>query len=235
MSTANETHGIPASGTPVDELLESIRAERSGDLDWAGGKAFSLVYNTDDPELARLQHEVASIFLHENALNPFRYQTLLRMEGELLAMATGPVRRRSGGALLGRHGVDLPRGADRTRPRPGPRRHGAAVGVFDHRAPCVREGVQVPRCRDGPPRRAPRRSSGPGRLRRGHRRPHCAARGRRRRATPTASSTPWPTSPASQPTATCCATSTPASAATCCRGGSSSASRSPPGTSGSTA
>jgi len=87
MTTGNETNGIPATGTPVDELLESIRSERSGDLDWAGGKAFSLVYNTDDPELARLQHEVASIFLHENALNPFRYQTLLRMEGELLTMA----------------------------------------------------------------------------------------------------------------------------------------------------
>ncbi len=88
MSTTNETTAIPSVGIPVDELLESIRAERSGDLDWSGGKAFSLVYNTDDPELARLQHEVASIFLHENALNPFRYRTLLRMERELLDMAT---------------------------------------------------------------------------------------------------------------------------------------------------
>ena len=76
------------SGRPVDEMLTEIRAERSGDLDWRGGRAFSLVYHTDDPELERLQHEIASIFLHENALNPFRYQTLLRMEGEVLAMAT---------------------------------------------------------------------------------------------------------------------------------------------------
>jgi glutamate/tyrosine decarboxylase-like PLP-dependent enzyme len=89
MTTGNATRGIPDDGTPVDELLDTIRAERSGDLDWSGGKAFSLVYNTDDPELARLQHEVASIFLHENALNPFRYQTLLRMERELIDMATG--------------------------------------------------------------------------------------------------------------------------------------------------
>lgn len=76
-------------GRPVDDLLDEVRAERAGDLDWRGGRAFSLVYHTDDPDLERLQHEVASIFLHENALNPFRYQTLLRMERELIEMATG--------------------------------------------------------------------------------------------------------------------------------------------------
>ena len=54
MTTGNETTGLPSAGTPVDELLDAIRTERRGDLDWRGGKAFSLVYNTDDPELARL-------------------------------------------------------------------------------------------------------------------------------------------------------------------------------------
>jgi glutamate/tyrosine decarboxylase-like PLP-dependent enzyme len=79
--------GFPEQGTGVDDLLAQVRAERSGDLDWRGGRAFSLVYNVDDPELERLQHEIAGIFLHENALNPFRYATLLRMEAELLAFA----------------------------------------------------------------------------------------------------------------------------------------------------
>lgn len=88
MDTADDVSGIPSHGTPVDELLDSVRSERNGDLDWQGGKAFSLVYNTDDAELTRLQHEIASLFLHENALNPFRYETLLRMEGELLGYAT---------------------------------------------------------------------------------------------------------------------------------------------------
>lgn len=77
---------FPDQGRSADELLEEMRAERSGDLDWRGGKAFSLVYNTDDPALEELQHEVAGMFLHENALNPFRYATLLRMEGEVLSM-----------------------------------------------------------------------------------------------------------------------------------------------------
>ena len=78
---------FPAEGRGVDELLDEMRVEREGDLDWRGGKAFSLVYNTDDPELEKLQHEVAGMFLHENALNPFRYATLLRMEGEVVAAA----------------------------------------------------------------------------------------------------------------------------------------------------
>lgn len=78
---------FPAEGRGVDELLDEMRVERQGDLDWRGGKAFSLVYNTDDPELEKLQHEVAGMFLHENALNPFRYATLLRMEGEVVAAA----------------------------------------------------------------------------------------------------------------------------------------------------
>ncbi len=70
-------------------MLMALSKEREDDLDWRGGKAFSLVYNTDDPELEALQHEIAAMFLHENALNPFRYRTLLRMEAETLDMARG--------------------------------------------------------------------------------------------------------------------------------------------------
>jgi sphinganine-1-phosphate aldolase len=82
---------LPAHGRPSAELLAEVRDERTGDLDWRRGKAFSLVYNTDDPELEELQHQIASEFLHENALNPFRYATLLRMEGEVIDMATSLV------------------------------------------------------------------------------------------------------------------------------------------------
>jgi sphinganine-1-phosphate aldolase len=78
---------FPVSGRPAPELLAEVAAERSGELDWRGGRAFSLVYHPDDPELEELQHRMAVEFLHENALNPFRYQTLLRMEGELVDMA----------------------------------------------------------------------------------------------------------------------------------------------------
>ena len=79
---------FPTTGRPAQELLDELAAERPEDLDWRSGRAFSLVYNTDDPDLEALQHQIASMFLHENALNPFRYKTLLRMEGEVIDMAT---------------------------------------------------------------------------------------------------------------------------------------------------
>lgn len=78
---------FPTHGRSTDDILEEVRVERADDLDWRGGRAFSLVYDVDDPELESLQHEIASSFLHENALNPFRYRTLLRMEAEVIDMA----------------------------------------------------------------------------------------------------------------------------------------------------
>jgi glutamate/tyrosine decarboxylase-like PLP-dependent enzyme len=77
---------FPEHGRSRADLLAELGELRAGDLDWRSGRAFSLVYHADDPELEALLHEVAGIFLHENALNPFRYRTLLKMESELVAM-----------------------------------------------------------------------------------------------------------------------------------------------------
>lgn len=82
-----EPVGFPREGRSADDLLDEIGTERGHDIDWRSGRAFSLVYNTDDPVLDDLLHTVGAMFLHENALNPFRYRTLLRMETEVVAMA----------------------------------------------------------------------------------------------------------------------------------------------------
>jgi sphinganine-1-phosphate aldolase len=78
---------FPETGVGADELLAEIDEERAGDIDWRSGRAFSLVYHHDDEVLEGLQHEVAGRFLHENALNPFAYRTLPRMEQEVVLMA----------------------------------------------------------------------------------------------------------------------------------------------------
>jgi glutamate/tyrosine decarboxylase-like PLP-dependent enzyme len=78
---------FPEQGTGADELLAELDALRDGDIDWRGGRAFSLVYHHGDEELEALQHEVAGRFLEENALNPFAYTSLPRMEQEIIAMA----------------------------------------------------------------------------------------------------------------------------------------------------
>lgn len=78
---------FPETGTPPAELLAELRAMRGDDLDWRGGKAFSLVYNHAEDDLDEAVHGAAALFLHENALNPFAFPSLLRIEREIVAMA----------------------------------------------------------------------------------------------------------------------------------------------------
>lgn len=78
---------FPAAGRSAADIIGELDDLRTGDIDWRGGRAFSLVYHHDEPELEALQHDIANRFLHENALNPFRYRTLLKMESEVVDMA----------------------------------------------------------------------------------------------------------------------------------------------------
>jgi len=78
---------IPERGRPADELLAEVELAHAEDIDWRGGKAFSLVYHPDDDDLEDLLEEVGRRYLHENALNPFKYPSVLRMEQEIVAMA----------------------------------------------------------------------------------------------------------------------------------------------------
>jgi glutamate/tyrosine decarboxylase-like PLP-dependent enzyme len=78
--------GFLLHGREPRAILDELAIARGGDLDWRGGRAFSLVYFVDDAELEALQRDVAAEFLHENALNPFRYESLLRMETEIVSM-----------------------------------------------------------------------------------------------------------------------------------------------------
>lgn len=87
--TANDRGAFPSEGVPADALLGELTELRADDLDWRGGKAFSLVYNSGDEEHDELLETVARSYQHDNALNPFAYPSLLRIELELIAMAAG--------------------------------------------------------------------------------------------------------------------------------------------------
>ncbi len=78
---------IPEHGRDAKELLADIEARHAADLDWRGGRAFSLVYNVDDHAHEDLVEQVALRYLHDNALNPFKYPSLLQMELDVVAMA----------------------------------------------------------------------------------------------------------------------------------------------------
>ena len=85
----SERAAIPEHGRSPADLLAEIDGLAAGAIDWRGGRAFSLVYNVDDDEHEHLLAEVAGRFLHDNALNPFKYPSLLQMELDLIAMACG--------------------------------------------------------------------------------------------------------------------------------------------------
>ena len=89
LAIVSKSAAIPERGRSPGELLAAIDTMADGDIDWRGGRAFSLVYNVDDEEHEALLADVARRFLHENALNPFKYPSLLQMELDLVAMACG--------------------------------------------------------------------------------------------------------------------------------------------------
>ncbi|WP_426572959.1 pyridoxal phosphate-dependent decarboxylase family protein [Aquihabitans sp. McL0605] len=78
---------IPEHGRDAKELLADIEARHAEDIDWRGGRAFSLVYNVDDHEHEELIEQVGLRYLHDNALNPFKYPSVLQMELDVIAMA----------------------------------------------------------------------------------------------------------------------------------------------------
>ncbi|MCB0986882.1 MAG: aspartate aminotransferase family protein [Microthrixaceae bacterium] len=80
---------IPEHGRDAAELLAEIDRRHGEDIDWRGGRAFSLVYNVGDHVHEDLIEQVGVRYLHDNALNPFKYPSVLQMELDVIAMATG--------------------------------------------------------------------------------------------------------------------------------------------------
>jgi glutamate/tyrosine decarboxylase-like PLP-dependent enzyme len=77
---------IPDHGRSAPELLELIDERHRDDIDWRSGRAFSLVYNVGDHDHEELIEQVGVRYLHDNALNPFKYPSVLAMELDVIAM-----------------------------------------------------------------------------------------------------------------------------------------------------
>jgi sphinganine-1-phosphate aldolase len=75
---------LPPNGLPVDEVLARIADLERNDVDWRGGRAFSLVYETDDPELQRLNEAVTAAYFPTNALNPAAFPSLGQMQSDVV-------------------------------------------------------------------------------------------------------------------------------------------------------
>ena len=71
------TTPMPTTGMKKAEILDALSAMRAGDVRWQDGRTFGMVYNAG-PEAHDVLEAVASMFLHDNALNTLAFPSLDR-------------------------------------------------------------------------------------------------------------------------------------------------------------
>jgi glutamate/tyrosine decarboxylase-like PLP-dependent enzyme len=76
---------LPKKGMSPESVLGQLQAQREKDVDWKGGKTFSLVYYAGE-QVMQLLHDAYSMFMAENGLSPMAFPSLKRMENEVVAM-----------------------------------------------------------------------------------------------------------------------------------------------------
>lgn len=76
---------LPKQGIPKAELLADMKARKARDADWRAGRTWSLIYPAGE-EVDALLAEANSLYLYENALNPFRFPSLRQMEVDVVQM-----------------------------------------------------------------------------------------------------------------------------------------------------
>lgn len=73
----------PSVDRSVDAVLAALEMQRTGDVDWRRGKAFSLTYLAT-PEALDLSQRAYAMYAGENALNVAAFPSLRRMQSEVL-------------------------------------------------------------------------------------------------------------------------------------------------------
>lgn len=78
---------LPATGQPADQILAHLDALQARDVDWHGGRAFSLAYHAGDDVLDLAKAAYAK-FLSSNALNVLAFPSLRTLQTEVVAMVS---------------------------------------------------------------------------------------------------------------------------------------------------
>jgi len=74
---------LPQQRRPVDEVIADLEAKRAGDVRWAEGRAFGMVYD-GGPSVHEAAERAARLYLHENALNTQAFPSLGRIQSEVV-------------------------------------------------------------------------------------------------------------------------------------------------------
>ncbi len=79
---------MPEKGANSKDILDSIETFKENDLNWRGGRMFSLIYNPG-AEVIEFGREAYNAYFMENGLSPFAFPSLRKMETEVIAMTAG--------------------------------------------------------------------------------------------------------------------------------------------------
>jgi glutamate/tyrosine decarboxylase-like PLP-dependent enzyme len=76
--------GLPEQGLSKHEVVALLEERRAGDVRWQDGRTFGMVYD-GGPGVHEVATEVATMFLHDNALNTFAFPSLGRIQSEVVS------------------------------------------------------------------------------------------------------------------------------------------------------
>lgn len=76
---------LPSAGRPHAQLLEEMASFQRDDIDWQGGKTWSLLYPVSE-EHEHLLERTQALFMNSNGLNPMAFKSLKRLESEVVQM-----------------------------------------------------------------------------------------------------------------------------------------------------
>lgn len=79
---------LPQQGISREDVGSLMEAMGGEDADWQGGKTWSLIYPAGEDVDAVLR-DANSRYMFANALNPFRFPSLMRMEEDVVSMTLG--------------------------------------------------------------------------------------------------------------------------------------------------
>ena len=76
---------LPQTGMSKTEIVDALQGYRAGDARWQDGKTFGMVYDAGR-EAHDVVEAVATMFLHENALNTNAFPSLARIQSEVVGI-----------------------------------------------------------------------------------------------------------------------------------------------------
>jgi glutamate/tyrosine decarboxylase-like PLP-dependent enzyme len=82
---------IPEKGLSKEQVLGTLQAFKTYDMDWKSGKVWCYVYNPGD-ETSQVVREAYQMFLTENGLDPSVFPSMLKLETDVVRMVAGLLR-----------------------------------------------------------------------------------------------------------------------------------------------